>query len=91
MRRLSTGLSIILVVAAFLTVYVGAYVVLSRRGYAEAQRYGLKGFYYVPYEPTPRCERMHAACVVVFMPLNAIDRILGTGRPPGAPPTNNLR
>src|SRR5687768_6904939 len=35
--------------AAILAAYVGSYYRLSRRGLAEAQRYGLAGFLYVPF------------------------------------------
>jgi hypothetical protein len=73
-----------------LVLYVGSYVALSRRGYAEADRFGMTGFYYFTPEDTDSWRRRNYACVYLFWPLNAIDRWLGTGRWPASEPLWNL-
>ena len=69
-----------------LVLYVAAYVALSRRGYAEADRYHFMGFYYLEPEDSDRWRFRNYACVGLFWPLNALDRGLGLGRYPAAEP-----
>jgi hypothetical protein len=78
----------LLVVAGALVLlsYVGSYVVLSRRGFAEADRYGIKGFYYFLPEDSDAWRLKNYSCVLLFWPLNAVDRGLGFGRQPAAEP-----
>jgi hypothetical protein len=73
------------VVILFLTVYVGSYAHLSRRGMAEAARVGSPYFFYcpvsdlVPYQDLPR---QHCLAGQVFDPLNQLDRAwFGGGTP----------
>jgi hypothetical protein len=72
-----------LVVAA---IYLAAYLALSRRGYLEADRYDLRGFYYLPPENSARWRYLNYGCAYLFLPLNKFDCWLGTGRPPAAEP-----
>jgi len=72
--------------ALLLVVYVGSYYVLSRRGYAEADRYDMKGFYYFTPENTDSWRLRNYTCVDLFLPLNAADRWLGFGRYPTCAP-----
>jgi hypothetical protein len=66
--------------------YIAIYVVLSRRGYAEAEKYDFAGFYYFTPEESNAWRWKNYGCVVIFYPLNFIDRCLGTGRPIGTEP-----
>jgi len=84
-RRLVPAL---IVVLAFL--YISSYIVLSRRGFAEVDRLGLKGFYYIPYEDSDRWKQMNRACIYVYTPLHFIDQSLGLGRAVGAEPMRGL-
>lgn len=82
------------VVAIFLAVYLSCYFCLSRRGYAEADRYGTEAFYYcLPaggveayYSSSSASSRIslyqHYTCVVLFWPVNILDRFYGYGRIP---------
>lgn len=69
-----------------LVAYVATYVLLSRRGYAEADRIETEGFYYFTPEESRAWRWKNYGCVVLFYPLNLIDRGLGLGRVPGAEP-----
>jgi hypothetical protein len=70
--------------ALVLLSYVGSYVILSRRGYAEADQYRIKGFYYFLPENSDTWRFKNYGCVYLFWPLNAVDRGLGLGRQPAA-------
>ena len=72
--------------ALLLLLYVGSYVVLSRRGYAEADRYNMKGFYYFFPENSAAWRWKNYGCMHLFRPLNALDRWLGLGRHPASEP-----
>ena len=61
-------------------VYVGSYLALSRRGYAEADRFDTAGFYYFPPEDSRAWRVENYGAAVLFWPLNAVDRMLGCGR-----------
>lgn len=75
----------------FLTMYVGLYLVMSRRAYAEADQDQLNGFYYFTPENS-KDWRFHERLVGrIFWPLNFVDRLLGTGRSQGAAPLWDLR
>ena len=76
--------------ALALAVYVGAYVTLSRVGYAAADNSGTEGFYYCTAEGSPVRRYAHLGCRVVFWPLNAVDRYLGFGRAPASLPLEDL-
>jgi hypothetical protein len=66
--------------------YVGAYVTLSRQGYAEADHFNIKGFYYFSPEDTEAWRWKNYGCVYVFCPLNVVDRSLGYGHAPASEP-----
>ncbi len=66
--------------------YVGSYVALSRQGYAEADRYNMKGFYYFFPEDADTWRLKNYGCVFLFRPINAVDRWLGFGRHPASEP-----
>jgi hypothetical protein len=73
-------------VALLLLLYVGSYVVLSRRGHAEADKYNIHGFYYVYPEDSRAWRLKNYGCVYLFWPLNVVDRWLGFGRYPASEP-----
>lgn len=66
--------------------YLGSYVVLSRRAYAEADRYDSDGFYYVSPENSDHWRIKNYGCVYLYYPLNLVDQWLGLGRPPACEP-----
>jgi hypothetical protein len=72
--------------ALLLLLYVGSYVALSRRGYAEADQYNMKGFYYFSPEDSEAWRWKNYGCAYLFWPINAVDRWLGFGRHPGCEP-----
>jgi hypothetical protein len=74
------------IAAGLVAIYTLAYVVVSRRGYALADQYGLAGFYYVSPENTDSWRASNRACEVFFCPANAIDRWIGLGRTPASEP-----
>jgi hypothetical protein len=76
----------VLVIGLLLATYLGSYWWLSRRGYAEADRYGMAGFYYFLPEDTRAWRYKNYGCVILFWPLNGIDRSLGLGRSPASEP-----
>ena len=83
-RRYWCVLGIVLVL---LLAYVGSYWHFSRRGFAAADEYGLKGlFFYLP-DDTAEWERKEMALRVLNLPLIYVDCWIGTGRSPGSPPT----
>lgn len=73
-------------IVLLLAAYVASYMSLSRRGYAEADQYGMKGFDYIFHERTDAWSFTNYGCVVLFWPLNAVDRALGYGRYPAREP-----
>ena len=75
------------VFGVLLLLYVGSYAALSRRGYAEADQYNMKGgFYYFSPEDSDAWRWKNYGCVCLFRPINAVDRWLGFGRPPACEP-----
>ena len=75
------------VFGALLLLYVGSYAALSRRGYAEADQYNMKGgFYYFTPEDSDAWRWKNYGCVYLFWPLNVVDRWLGLGRYPASEP-----
>ena len=72
--------------ALLLLLYVGSYVALSRRGYAEADQYNMKGFYYFSPEDSEAWRWKNYGCVQLFWSINAVDRWLGFGRHPASEP-----
>jgi len=75
----------LLIVGGALVLYVGSYLVLSRRGMAEMKSYGMIAFFYVPADKafaSPKWEEAHYFLMRVYEPLNYIDCALGTGASP---------
>jgi hypothetical protein len=79
-----------LLVAILLLVYVGSYLVLSRRGFTEADQYHMDGFYFLTPEDTGEWRFWNYACVYVYYPLIEADQLVGTGRAPGKEPLFRL-
>jgi hypothetical protein len=73
-----------------LVLYLGSYYVLSRRGYAEAKRWNLRGFYYITPEDSASWQYRNYACVYLYWPLNVADRWVGSGKAPACPPLFGL-
>ena len=70
-------------------IYVSSYLALSRRGFAQADEWNAKGFYFI----TPSSHtawQVNWCLVIVYYPLIAIDNMLGTGRPVGSEPIHHL-
>ena len=71
--------------AVLLAAYVGSYARLSRRGMAEARTVNAPYFFYCPLSdvrPYKDLPRQHRLTVVVFDPVNRVDRAwLGGGEP----------
>jgi hypothetical protein len=74
--------------AAFLwllvVTYYGSYYYLSRRGMAEAERLGLRYFFYVPFEEVARTHDMtwQRRFVYLYEPLNEVDQLWFGGKDP---------
>jgi hypothetical protein len=74
------------VIALVLAAYLGTYVWLSRRGYAEADQQSMDGFFYFSPENSAAWRYKNYGCVFLFWPLNEVDRALGLGRYPSSEP-----
>ena len=76
----------IVTAVVFLSIYVGSYYLLSRRGFGEMDTWDGVGFYFI----TPKESNVWAVCnyglVVIYYPLIVIDNAIGTGRPVGGIP-----
>src|SRR2546423_12168502 len=87
-KKMAKRLSVICF-TVLLLIYVSSYLVLSRRGYAEATKYNLRAFHYweIPTngnrDKIYRFQRIDHFCKTLFWPINKIDCLLGTGRAPG--------
>ncbi len=67
---------------ALILAYVGSYLVLSRRGFAQSEALGLgrDGFYFFPPQETASWRAWNYGCVRFYYPLIVLDVWLGTGR-----------
>jgi hypothetical protein len=74
---LRAGMLVLL--ATLIVAYVTSYLVLSRRGFAEAHNVDSEGFHYLPLENTDSWRRNERALRLLFLPMNLIDQGLGTG------------
>ena len=81
-NRVRQRKKLVLVIALLVAVYVGSYLWLSRRGYAEADRCKMPGFCYFTPEDSNTWQYKNYGCVILFCPLNMVDRCLGFGREP---------
>ncbi|MBX9791569.1 MAG: hypothetical protein K2Y37_21825 [Pirellulales bacterium] len=77
------------IVLALLILYVGSYLVLSRRAFAVADATNAEGFCFVDPSSDAAC-RMHELCSLVYYPLLRLDQWLGTGRPAAFCPLRGL-
>jgi hypothetical protein len=68
--------------ATLLIIYLTSYVGLSRHGFTKSDAIGLTGLWFFAPEDGTGWRRLHYTCVVLFLPLIAIDNLIGTGRPP---------
>lgn len=69
-----------------LLLYVGSYLTVSRRGYAEADRWNCRGFYYFTPEDSEVWRYLNYGCMYLYAPLHNVDRWLGYGRCPACEP-----
>ena len=81
--RLRTVLIAWIALALLLT-YVGSYYRLSRRGLAEARKYGIKGIVYVDFLEAAKARdlRRHHLIAAFYAPANLIDRTFFGGDGP---------
>ncbi len=79
------GRTLILVVLLFL--YLGSYLVLSRRGFAVTDEMGIKGsFWFFEPQPTAGWEIANYGCVLFYAPVIFLDyHFLGNRQPAGIP------
>ena len=84
--RITRNRWLLIASALLLLLYFGSYVVLSRRGYADAERWNMKGFYYFFPEDSREWRVKNYGCMYLFKPLNLMDQWLGLGKPPAAEP-----
>jgi len=87
--RLRT-LLILFALAPPLVAYVSSYYVVSRRGYADVDRYGLKGFYFVLPGTVPDWKERNQRFNRFYYPLIQLELFLGTGHHIGAEPLEGL-
>lgn len=78
------------VTSILLVIYVAAYFALSRRGYVEARRQHLDGFFYVSPFTKRVWYSLNRVCRVVFWPLNKLDCLTGNGMSPACDPLMGL-
>ena len=82
--------NLLIVVILLIAAYVGSYVWLSRRGYAEADQYDMVGFYDFFPENSDAWRYKNYGCVFLYWPLNFLDRSVGLGRCPASEPLWSL-
>ncbi len=77
-------LFVLIAVCALVSVYVGSYYRLSRRGMREAAANGMAGFLYIPLEGAVAKEDLtdHYRLAAFYGPINWIDRALFGGDDP---------
>lgn len=76
----------LMIVLALVAFYLGSYLVLSRRGFADADRVNGVGFHFFSPQDSAAWRMCHRGCVVIYYPLIVIDNWLGTGRPVASEP-----
>ncbi len=69
--------------------YVGSFLVLSRIGIREAQRYHSHGYYFIEPTNTSR-DDIHFSLYVFFWPLVQIDYFFNGGIGPATPPLREM-
>ena len=80
-----------IVLAAVLLLYVGSYLVLSRQGFAQSDRWGVRdSFWFFEPRDSGLWRLSNYGCVCFYLPLIAADNCLGTGRWPAGEPLLGL-
>jgi hypothetical protein len=69
-----------------LVVYISSYLVLSRRGFAEADAWQAEGFYFLTPRDSAAWRFGNYSLVAIYSPLILIDIAIGTGRPIASEP-----
>lgn len=82
--------SVYVLLVLIATAYLGVYGLMSRHAYAEADRQGMKGFYYQAPEDTDSWRMRNQTCELLFAPVNTLDQWLGLGRAPADEPMFGL-
>ena len=77
---------IMIVAALLIAAYLASYVWISRSGYAEADEFRFKGFYYFSPVNSDAWRCKNYGCTVLYWPLNVMDRSFGLGRHPASEP-----
>ena len=72
--------------AVLLLLYVGSYLVLSRRAFGEARSDNSTGFYFFQPQDTDLWRYSNGTCIYLYYPLLLIERWLGTGQWPSCEP-----
>jgi hypothetical protein len=90
MTKPSKRKRLVIALALLALSYLISYFIISRRGYSEADRLGLAGFYYLTPEDSDSWRWKNYGCVVIFYPVNLVDQWLGTGRAPAKEPLFHL-
>ena len=80
----------LILLLVMVTLYVGSYMVLSRRGIARAELNDSEGFHFFPPENTNSWRRKNAGCIMLYMPLIWLEYQMGTGLPIASEPLWNL-
>lgn len=79
------------VLVGLLIAYLGSYLALSRRAFAESERLGCEGFYFfLPPKDTTTWRACNYGLVAFYYPLIMIEQWLGTGKCPAGEPTWKL-
>lgn len=73
-----------------LVVYVSSYLVMSRRGFAEADAWQAEGFYFLTPRDSTTWRFGNYSLVAIYSPLILIDVAIGTGRPIAREPMWNI-
>ena len=89
-RRTCIRWIVVGLLVALLTAYISSYLVLSRRGFAQADAWEMEGFYFLPPENSDRWRFWNYTLVRIYYPLILIDNWIGTGRPIANEPTWHL-
>src|SRR5437763_1083039 len=80
----------VILVVALMLLYVGSYLALSRQGFAQADQWNAKGFYFFSPRDSALWRVSNYGCAGIYHPLIAVDNNLGTGRWPAKEPLMGL-
>ena len=68
------------VICVVVATYISSYLVLSRRGFAQANRMRVEGFYFLTPRDTNTWRQWNYGLARFYAPLIALDNGIGTGR-----------